>query len=982
MDIAREIGDHYGEAQSFGSLASVYSTLKDYEKAIKYYEECLIIKRELKHHKAAGEVLRDLGEAYYKFGNYAKAVEFYQEYLVVTQEYQNHQEEWATLGEIGRVYSDQENYAKAVEYFEQCLLTARNLQNRAMEMQPLRDLGIAYRKLRANTVAIEYLQQCLLIARELQEREMVAQILRELGITYRVLGDYLKAIDYHEQRLVIWRDMQDHLEETLVLNDLAVIYYKLGNYDVSIKYSQQELVIVRELRNRQGELRSLRNLGNNYLELGNYIKAIECYQQQLIIAQEIGERKMEGQALGNLGVSYRLIGDYNKAVKYSKRLLIIAPEILDHQLEVMALNNLGIVYHLQQYQEQALEYYEQSLMLSREFAERIDEVAPLCNLGLVYYDFVKYDKALEYFEECLRITRELKVCNSEGNVLGNIGLVYSRFKNYEKAIDYQNQRLKIVREIQSPLGEGEALSNIGSDLYNVGNLLDAKQALLNAIKIWESIRLKLGSNDVFKISIFETQAVAYQLLQKVLIAQNQINDALEIAERGRTRAFAELLARRLSPELINQTIEAPTIKQIQDIAKTQNATLIEYSIYSTQYHDPERPKGKFLDLALFIWVIKPNGEVRFHLFDLTPIWTEQINSLEDLILQARQCLGVEEKQRDDAMSNNSLETVQTLRHISQPLRQLHQILIEPIAENLPTDPNTHVIFIPQGSLFLVPFPTLQDSKGKFLIEKHNIITAPSIHVLELTQKRSADVPETSLEALVVGNPKMPTIPLTEPPVQLKDLAWAKIEANAIAPLLNTQVVTDADATKAYITQLLPKARLIHLATHGLLDDIRQLGIPGAVTLAPSDDDHGFLTAGEIYDMKLNAELVVLSACSTGQGKITGDGVIGLSRCLIAAGVKSVIVSLWSVSDLSTALLMVKFYQIFQQGVSATVAFNKAQRWLLGITKTELEVWVKTNERFFDATLRINLRRRLHQLDDKVKLFQHPRYWAAFCVLGQ
>ncbi|MBE8970167.1 CHAT domain-containing protein [Nostocales cyanobacterium LEGE 12452] len=154
-----------------------------------------------------------------------------------------------------------------------------------------------------------------------------------------------------------------------------------------------------------------------------------------------------------------------------------------------------------------------------------------------------------------------------------------------------------------------------------------------------------------------------------------------------------------------------------------------------------------------------------------------------------------------------------------------------------------------------------------------------------------------------------------------------------------------------------------------------------MALAPSDDDNGFLTAGEIYDMKLNAELVVLSACSTGQGKITGDGVVGLSRCLIAAGVKSIIVSLWSVGDLSTALLMVQFYQIFQQGVAASVALNEAQRWLLGVTKTELSVWLKTNERFFDATLKINLRRRLHQLDDNAKLFHNPRYWGAFCAIS-
>lgn len=122
---------------------------------------------------------------------------------------------------------------------------------------------------------------------------------------------------------------------------------------------------------------------------------------------------------------------------------------------------------------------------------------------------------------------------------------------------------------------------------------------------------------------------------------------------------------------------------------------------------------------------------------------------------------------------------------------------------------------------------------------------------------------------------------------------------------------------------MPKARLIHLATHGLLDDIRQLGVPGAIALAPSTDDNGFLTAGEILEMKLNAELVVLSACSTGQGKITGDGVIGLSRCLFAAGVPSVIVSLWAVGDQSTQFLMTKFYQNLQGGMNKAQALRQA-----------------------------------------------------------
>jgi CHAT domain-containing protein len=120
------------------------------------------------------------------------------------------------------------------------------------------------------------------------------------------------------------------------------------------------------------------------------------------------------------------------------------------------------------------------------------------------------------------------------------------------------------------------------------------------------------------------------------------------------------------------------------------------------------------------------------------------------------------------------------------------------------------------------------------------------------------------------------------------------------------------------------ARLIHLATHGLLDDIRELGVPGAIALAPTKGvDNGFLTAGEILELKLKAELVVLSACLTGLGDIKGDGVIGLSRCLFLAGVPSVIVSLWSVPDEPTQYLMTEFYSNLQGGMNKAKALRQA-----------------------------------------------------------
>lgn len=210
-----------------------------------------------------------------------------------------------------------------------------------------------------------------------------------------------------------------------------------------------------------------------------------------------------------------------------------------------------------------------------------------------------------------------------------------------------------------------------------------------------------------------------------------------------------------------------------------------------------------------------------------------------------------------------------------------------------------------------------DEEEKYLIEKHTILTAPAIQILELTHKQGAENKKANLQNdlivglprnnnqsdLVIGNPSMPK--LNEQP--LEPLIGAETEAKQIANFLETQAIIGKQATESLVKKQMEKSRVIHIATHGLLTDIRELGIPGALALTPDKNNDGFLTYYEILELNLNAELVVLSACDTGRGEITGDGVIGLSRSFLAAGAPSIIVSLWKVPDDATQLLMVDFY---------------------------------------------------------------------------
>ena len=220
---------------------------------------------------------------------------------------------------------------------------------------------------------------------------------------------------------------------------------------------------------------------------------------------------------------------------------------------------------------------------------------------------------------------------------------------------------------------------------------------------------------------------------------------------------------------------------------------------------------------------------------------------------------------------------------------------------------------------------MRDEEGKYLIDKHTILSSPSIQVLDLTQKRKTRLTGTTGEPLIVGNPEMPLISLVpgeEPDHQLEPLPGSEIEAKAIAQMQGVQPLIGKEATETTVVEKMPQAKLIHFATHGLLDGY-QGNIPGLIAFTKDGKNDGLLNAVDIYNMKLQADLVVLSACNTGLGEITSDGVIGLSRAFFNAGVPSLLVSLWNLPDNSTAPLMTEFYKNLQTTPDKAQALRQA-----------------------------------------------------------
>ena len=777
------------------------------------------------------------------------------------------------------------------------------------------------------------------VAQTSDARKAEADRLFQQGLQQGQTSQFQAALESFHQALAIYREIGDRQREGRTLSNLAEVYLLLGNSAKTIEYLQQSLPLLREIGDRLGEARSLGSLGNAYLLLGSYAQAIAYHQQSLLLLREIGDQQGEWWSLGNLGRAYRSLGDYAKAIDYHQQSLAIAREIGDRAGEGAVLESLGNAYHNLGDYAKAIEYYQQSLAITRDIGNRAGEGAALESLGHAYHSLGDYAKAIEYYQQSLAIARDIGNRAGEGNTLANLGNVYHNLGDYTKAIEYHQQSLTIARDISDPDAEGKVLNNLGVAFLGSGNLQEAERVLSTGIAKWEEIRNKLGKNDAFKVSIFEEQARTYLLLQKVLIAQKKTDKALETAERGRTRAFVELLTRRLSSQSDTPPpIQHPSFEDIKNISQQQNATIVEYSIVN--FRDIEKSE-------LFIWVISPNGKVTFRSFDLQSFGvTTRGSALRKLVTETLESLGVGED-RNGIFEVSITNPVADPQRQTKSLKQLHQLLIQPIADLLPTDPNERVIFIPHQDLFRVPFPALMDSDGKYLVEKHTILTAPSIQVLELTHKARQNGSRSGQGVLVVGNPS----PM---PKGFQPLKGAEKEALDVAQLLKTKPLIGSQATELAVLQQLPNARIIHLATHGTFNE--QQPLLGGVTLAQMGKDtqnDGLLTAEEIFNLNsegkltLNAELLVLSACNTGRGRITGDGVIGLSRSFIAAGVPSVLVSLWSVPDAPTASLMTEFYtNLYQKKLDKAQALRMAM--------------LKMMEKHRD----------------------NPRAWAAFTLIGE
>lgn len=511
-------------------------------------------------------------------------------------------------------------------------------------------------------------------------------------------------------------------------------------------------------------------------------------------------------------------------------------------------------------------------------------------------------------DRCLAVPH---YCYLEGSIFGLLGEAYYLHRQYRDAMSLY-----------------EYLTRVADPTYRVSDYYDPP--------FWSRPSRVGGDLRYFQLDV-------YPRLIRMLIEANQIDRAVEIAEKGRAAQLVAIMEARHFTGNRPIVQEKLDVTRIRKIAKDLHTTFVFYSLLNEQ--------------TVGVWALSSNSHVCFS----SSVFRGSDNkTIEQLTTDISRSLHT----RGDIRGLSPV-----IKQTKDNLRTLYEHLIAPIASCLPTDPRSLVTLIPDGSLFGVPFYALVDENEKPVIESHTLSITPSIHVLHLLSELAVKSPTVSWthmagnEVLVVGNPKMPALPQWEPPgrgekvgrlssaARLPQLHGAETEAKDVANLFGTKAYIGAAALGASIVERMPTARLIHMATHGLLVNQSLLSFgeqsasisydlpPGALAVAPAavnerggneagderDEslNRGFLTSGQILKSNLQADLVVLSACDTARGRVAEEEIVGLPASLIASGAHSVIMTLWSIPDEPTAELMQKFYSELRSGTSKAQALRQA-----------------------------------------------------------
>ncbi len=740
-------------------------------------------------------------------------------------------------------------------------------------------------------------ERALALGEEARDQALVARALATLGQCDAKRGAYDAAVARFGRALAMAELAGDRALQARIEEHLAYVDLDRRRFADSFAHSLRALDLHESRDSVAGQARVLEDLAVLHLFQGDAESALEAAERSLGLATGVGgDPASEALARQARAGGLRLLGRLDEGRVELERALELRREIGDRSEAAWLLARLGRLESDLDRPAAALARYRAAIELWTSLEEwrpvawyLLEEARASERLGLDDAARVLYRSAIELAE---RIDLPYKSI-----ALG--GLARLEARTGDRAAALLDGRRAV--EAAHRTGNLAMIWNALSDLAEVelafglrGEALDHLRAALAAI---EALRSEALPSDRSKRAEAADRQRVFSRTIGLLVDLGQTAEALEVAERAKARASLDLFASagareasQIAAELERAGAEAvpsprvasvPPTPLLIDEVRRRRVTAVEYFAG---------------DGRLFTWVIAADGTLHSRAAPLS------LGDLETFVRAARDS-------RDPAPA----------------LVELHRRLIEPISEWLPLDPAETVIFVPHDRLFLVSFAALRDDSGRYLAERHAIAYTPSLALLAWSG-RGPRAPLDEAPSLVVGNPRMPALrPGGQP---LPALAEAELEAHAVASALGrrTELLVGEAAKESTVRERAALAPMIHLATHARLDGADPLA--SLVALAPDGaaaGQDGRWTVGEIQSARLAASLVTLSACDTGLGPISADGVLGLSRAFLVAGARSLVVSLWRVADLPTRFQMERFYgALARNGGDRAGALREAQ----------------------------------------------------------
>lgn len=792
-------------------------------------------------------------------------------------------------------------YPAAADAYEIAERAARDAGDRLAEARALRGRGATYTLLGRVEESFDPLRKALEIAESEGDSVLQVRVLQSIGISRHDLGRHPAALLAYERALSLAGALGDPALEGPLWNNVASVRYRLGDYSKTIEALERARALLPPGSRSYG--RVLANIGRAHVLLGEYGDGLAMYEAARELALRHGDRHLQGIVHDRMANLHERTGQNERAIEENLAALAIARAIGLRQGESATLENLGRLKRKAGDLEGALADLE---------AARAIQEADGDDTGL---------------GTTLALLADVQ--SARGDLAGARGL-------YARAIEIDRAAGQRVQEAMSRLGSSEMLLDAGESsgafaqadtaltharaaghpdlaararwrralaLRALGRADDALAELREATAAIESLRAGL-TTDPAKIGFLEERQRPFHELVDLLLERGRAEEALEVAERARARALADLLAGRALEEALAAlpaedgerasltAVRAASGEEIRALARAERVTILEYLV---------------ADDALYAWVVSPDGVVRAH---REPFGRDSLAAAVERI-----------RSTWEAGLARGLPSTSAA---DPELALLHRRLVAPLADWLPDDPDRLVYVVPHDALFLLPFAALRDAAGRRLIERHQIASIPSASVLAaLADRRAARGPrsERRIAWLGVGDPAPP------PDSGLERLPWAEGEVRGIAGRFpDGSLLVGDDATEAAFRRAASRPAILHFAGHGMISDEEPLG--SALVLAVGEGEDGWLRTPEVFTLDLAADLVVLSGCSTGLGKLTGDGIVGLARGFLFAGASALLVSQWDVSDRATAELMEVFYEGLGRGLPPARALREARLVLL------------------------------------------------------